>query len=260
MNITPESYFLFSGGEVHCTWDGDYFNAGEVKCTDYTMNGFMALAQYKELLDRMGIEAFLTYPYLPYARQDRIMASDQPFSLKVFCNFLNSLNFKRVTIYDPHSDVTPALLNNCEIIPQWKLAARCIPYEHLEDENTLIVSPDAGAYKKVSKLMLDDKRIAIGVKNRGTMGKITHTDVFSPVPIEGKSCLIVDDICDGGRTFIELAKTLRAKGATKIYLYVTHGIFSKGFGELDENIDHIYTTDSFPNKAPAKLVTTTKIV
>lgn len=55
--------------------------------------------------------------------------------------------------------------------------------------------------------------------------------------------LIVDDICDGGGTFVGLAKELRAAGATRVYLYVTHGIFSKRLPL--EGIDHVYTTDSF---------------
>ena len=55
-----------------------------------------------------------------------------------------------------------------------------------------------------------------------------------------QDCIIVDDICDGGRTFIELAKVLKSKGAKDIYLYVTHGIFSKGIEVLREHFNHIY--------------------
>ena len=53
--------------------------------------------------------------------------------------------------------------------------------------------------------------------------------------------MIVDDTCDGGRTFIELAKVLRARNAGKIELYVTHGIFSKGLKELSEHFDCIHS-------------------
>ncbi len=173
------------------------------------------------------------------------MAEDEPFSLKIFCDLLNSQKFESVTIYDPHSDVTPALIDNCEIIQQWDIARMVLPQEYFN--NYLFVSPDAGAYKKVSKLMHDDSRIAIGVKNRDASGNITHTDVFSPAPIEGQDCLIVDDICDGGRTFIELAKTLKDKGAKSVTLYITHGIFSKGVDALKPHIDRVHTTNSFNN-------------
>ncbi len=236
-------YFIFSGGEVHVKVDkdADY----RIVCRDYTMNGFMAVCEHNEVLRRRGFTTSLVYPYFPYARQDRIMNPDEPFSLKIFCDLLNSQNFKSVTIYDPHSDVTPALINNCIVVHQWDIARQTMPF--VDFKNRLFISPDAGAYKKLSKLIADDQRIAIGVKNRDSGGNITHTDVFSPVPIEGQDCVIVDDICDGGRTFIELAKALKEKGAKSITLYVTHGIFSKGLDELKQHIDRIYTTDSFPN-------------
>lgn len=237
-----DKYFVFSGGEVHLKIteiDCD------IICRDYTMNGFMAICEHNEVLRRKGLSVRLTYPYFPYARQDRVMQENEPFSLKIFCDLLNAQGFTSVTIHDPHSDVTPALVNNCKIIPQWDLAKATLPQEYFD--NHLFVSPDAGAYKKLSKLVTDDSRIAIGVKNRDSQGKITHTNVFSPTPIEGRDCVIVDDICDGGRTFIELAKTLKSKGAKSVILYVTHGIFSNGFDELKKHIDRIHTTDSFPN-------------
>ncbi len=236
-------YFLFSGGEVHVKV-GKHTDC-DLICTDYTMNGFMSVCEHNEVLRRRGLSVNLTYPYFPYARQDRVMNEDEPFSLKIFCDLLNSQNFESVTIYDPHSDVTPALLNNCEIINQWDIARMTLPQEYFDD--CIFVSPDAGAYKKLSKLIAEDSRIAIGVKNRDSQGNITHTAVFSPTPIEGKKCVIVDDICDGGRTFIELAKALKLQGAKSVILYVTHGIFSKGLDELKKHIDRIHTTNSFPN-------------
>lgn len=261
MKLTGENYFIFSGGEVHCKLSAST-DISRIVCMDYSMNGFMAVCQYREIIERRGMTTFLVYPYFPYSRQDRVMQADEPFSLKIFTKMLNSQKFNMVTTWDPHSDVVGALVDNLKILPQWELASKCIPYELLADESTLFVSPDAGAYKKLSRLMLNDKRIAIGVKNRDSEGKISNTDVFSPVPIEGKDCVIVDDICDGGRTFIELAKTLKTKGAGKIYLYVTHGIFSRGIGELCENIEHIYTTNSFPNQInyDTGYVTVTKII
>jgi ribose-phosphate pyrophosphokinase len=64
------------------------------------------------------------------------------------------------------------------------------------------------------------------------------------MPIGDKDCLIVDDLCDGGYTFITLADKLRKNGARRVYLYVSHGLFSKGFPPLFAKIDHIYCTNS----------------
>ena len=76
-------------------------------------------------------------------------------------------------------------------------------------------------------------------------GEITGTVVYSE-HIGSKDFLIADDICDGGRTFIELAKVLRPLTDGKIYLYVTHGIFSKGLDVFEGLIDGVYTANPFP--------------
>lgn len=241
--INKGSYFLFSGGEVHCSHSG---LESHVLMKDFTMNGLMALAQVVQIQKReTGIISSAIYPYFPYARQDRVIETKEPFSLHLFCQFLNTIPLHQVIVYDPHSDVTPALIPNCKVVPQWDIAKYCLPQSFFMDEDTIFVSPDAGAYKKVYKLVSGTK-IAIGTKIRSSTGKILSTDVFSPIDISKKRCIIVDDICDGGRTFIELAKVLREKGAKEIYLYVTHGIFSNGLEELFSVIDKIYTTDTIP--------------
>lgn len=69
--------------------------------------------------------------------------------------------------------------------------------------------------------------------------------ILDDVDLTDKTVMILDDICDGGRTFIEAVKHLREAGAKRVELYVTHGIFSKGVENLlDNGIDHIYTTNS----------------
>lgn len=248
MKITKDNYFLFSGGEVHCK-DIPKETPSPIYLFDYTMNGLMALAQHKQVWDQNQDQRLrihdLIIPYFPYARQDRWINVGESFSLKIYCDMLNSMKFNTVTIWDPHSDVTPALVNNCLTVSQCNLAKRILPQELFDDPNVMFVSPDAGAYKKLSKLMTNDYRIVLGTKIRSSKGEIIKTDVYSPVDLKGKTCVIVDDICDGGRTFIELAKVLKHKGAGKIILYITHGIFSNGFEELHKYIDAIYTTDSF---------------
>jgi ribose-phosphate pyrophosphokinase len=63
--------------------------------------------------------------------------------------------------------------------------------------------------------------------------------------LKGDDCVIVDDICDGGRTFIGIAQELKMKNAGDIYLCVSHGIFSHGFDELRKYFKKIFTTNSF---------------
>lgn len=244
MILSKDSYFKFSAGEVHLK---GHQGIGIILMRDYSMDGFMALAEVLEISKRYGVRSTkVIYPYMPYSRQDRVIESNEPFSLKIFCNLLNGLELGEVVTYDPHSDVTPALLDNVSIVPQHRIARKVIPADLLADHNVLIVSPDAGAYKKTCKLMTDDRRLVLGMKVRNKSGEIVQTRVHSSVDIKDKLCIIVDDICDGGKTFIELSKALYHQGAKAVQLYVTHGIFSKGLEPLlQAGIDRFYTTNSF---------------
>ena len=72
--------------------------------------------------------------------------------------------------------------------------------------------------------------------------------------MDGKDAIIVDDICDGGKTFIELAKVLKQKNVGKIYLVITHGIFSQGFEGLASYVSGIYTTNSVKDIEDGEIV------
>jgi len=185
----------------------------------------------------------LILPYIPYARQDRVAEPGESLTLRVFCELINNLKYDCVEVFDAHSDVSLALLNNVKNYPP-QTFVQMIP---LAKATTVLVAPDAGASKKVYEVAkkLGYSGVVQGTKHRDTAtGKITDTTVDSG-HVGDKDFLIVDDICDGGRTFIELAKVLRPLTKGKIYLYVTHGIFSKGLGALDGFIDHIYVANTF---------------
>ncbi len=182
----------------------------------------------------------ISMPYVPFGRQDRVAVPGEPFSLKVFADLLNSLNIPRVEIVDPHSDVTTALINNCYVLRQDEVF-----WKYLSDKKDFyFISPDGGALKKTYKLASMARCLGVieCTKERNVKtGEITRTVVHHHLSLEGKDCVIVDDICDGGRTFIEIAKVLRKKEAGKITLMVSHGKFTKGLDVFKGLIDEIYT-------------------
>ncbi len=188
----------------------------------------------------------LTIPYFPYARQDRVCNLGEALSVKIMADLINNLSCDRILIIDPHSDVTPALLNNCRVITQADIFADSVLKTELIRDNWALIAPDAGAEKKVLKvaqrLGLTDIFCANKIRDTKT-GKITATTFHDDV--KDRKVLIVDDICDGGKTFIELGKLLREKQAKTINLYVTHGIFSKGLQPLKPYFDHIYCYHTF---------------
>lgn len=245
--------FQFSGGEVHVELKGLYDHAKKVNVIARIQEpaDIMQLILVKEVLDRHTIGArHLTVPYFPYGRQDRVTSRGTAFSLKSFCWIVNSLSFNSVDIFDPHSDVTTALLGNSTVVSQLALVQQnpglC---DYIKKNVTALIAPDSGAYKKASHIATHFQLpLFTATKIRDTStGEITGTRILDDV--SGHNLLIVDDICDGGRTFVELAKELRLQGSSSIALYVTHGIFSKGYAPFKGLIDRIYTTNTFLPKS-----------
>ena len=200
-----------------------------------------------QALKEIGVEKVNLYiPYCIGGRSDRKFVEGGINYIKtVIAPIINSQNFNKVTIMDPHSDVLEACINN--ITKYNNFGVTKIALDDIGYENVCLVSPDAGAYKKIFDVAtwfgIDEIITASKVRDVKT-GKILRT-VVPDLPDNNMNYVIVDDICDGGRTFIELAKVIKEqKPDAKIYLVVTHGIFSAGFGELNNYFERIYTTNS----------------
>lgn len=251
---------FFPGGEVQIKLDvnnyafmdlnGPITLSARINASTDVLDLVLTVDALRRMIPEAQLRLFM--PYCPYARQDRVCVPGEALSIKAFANIINGLGFSSVVICDPHSDVTPAVINNVKVITQVDIFNR---YEQLLQFATLsmLVCPDAGAIKKTIALCnyMNHSGFIQAEKIRDLeTGEIKETKIRAE-GIEGKSVLIVDDICDGGRTFIELAKVLKAKGVDHIGLYVTHGIFSKGTKPLTEaGISRIYTTDSFYDTWP----------
>ena len=252
INLQNVLFKKFPGGELHITDDW---------IQDRTSCPIKVIARIQSSDDLMKLMLFtnackctygmipdeLVLPYIPYARQDRVANIGEALSIKVFSDILNSLNYSKVIVLDPHSDVSSALINNIVIIPQWKIWGDYLNKQQEEGaiSNFDLISPDAGALKKIYKLAEATmcKHIRVGTKHRDTItGKITGTSVDGQA--KNKLAIIVDDICDGGRTFIEVAKVIKEQ-YDELMLCVTHGIFSNGLSVLNEYYDIITCTNSF---------------
>lgn len=215
------------------------------------MNDFMLLAQLVDAVRHVTDVAVshLQLAWLPWARQDRHMVAGDSFALKVFANQLNTLNFDKIFILDPHSDAAAAAINNCVAIPQETCLLQSETLRRaIAQGELMLVAPDAGALKKIHNVAkaTGAKNYAILTKERDVAsGNLTGFALVAG-EVAGKDLLIVDDLCDAGGTFIGSAQVLREAGARSVSLYVTHGIFSKGVENLLNNgIDAIYTTTSF---------------
>ncbi len=249
--------FIFNGGEPHIKLKDLHssFYPLTITCRIKSFNDLGLLLVAVDAIKRVGFtnEIHLFMPYAPGARQDRVMVNGESLTSKVYADIINSLNLASVSIFDPHSDVISALIDNCKVIDNHEFVENCLDFSEPCEFN--IVSPDAGANKKVTSLCKylshyhkeDIFNIIKCDKTRDvSTGKLTGFEVYPNSGLDGIAPVyIVDDICDGGGTFIGLAKELKKKGAGDLYLIVSHGIFSKGFKELRKYFKGIYTTDSW---------------
>lgn len=245
-NLIEYKSFLFAGGEPHIKISNNFDASLPVTIT-HRINSFNDLGLIcitVDALKRMGVkEINLFIPYFPAARQDRVMIPGEPLSVKVYADIINAMALAGVTIFDPHSEVTPALLNNCVTISNHEFIKQVIAKIGADVK---LISPDGGALKKIYKVseFLGGAEVVECSKSRDVKtGKLSGFKVYGD-DLAGADCLIVDDICDGGGTFIGLAEALQAKNAGKLYLAISHGIFSKGFDELGKYFEQIFTTDS----------------
>lgn len=240
--------FKFPGGECHVQIDPEKIEqevhlAAILKSSDDIISLLLTVDAIRRIKNDAKI--FLTIPYFPYARQDRVCNSGEPLSVKVIANLINNLNCVSVSVIDPHSDVTPALLDHCKIKTMADIIKNSLLSEFITKNNITLVSPDAGAQKKVmhvsKSLTAENETVDLIFANKVRdvkTGKIIETEV--PNNVSADSFIILDDICDGGSTFIALGKKLKQGGAKKLFLYVTHGIFSNGLDVFRESFDHVF--------------------
>jgi ribose-phosphate pyrophosphokinase len=211
-----------------------------------------AVASLREL----GVEEIHLYVPFIDGRQDRKFEEGGNNYLRdVLAPVINSLGFKTITSIDPHSYVTEGVINNFKSLSNLDLVKWVMmnePFCSKSLDDIILVSPDNGASHKIYKLSEQigfKGDIITCSKERDNEGKLTKVNVpLSSFKHANKDFIICDDICDGGATFINIAKEIKnhpdcRKG--KIYLVISHGIFSAGFEELSKYFDGVYSTNSY---------------
>lgn len=179
--------------------------------------------------------------YLMAARMDRSIDKYQPWTLSVVAHAVWKM-FDKIRILDPHSRQSLFSFPAEAVLP-FHIVDQVI---QMVGRDVTIVTPDKGAIERTALLTKGATGSRVqALKHRDMQtGQITGMTLENPKDV-GEKCLIVDDICDGGATFTSLATLLKDAGAKEIYLYVTHGIFSKKLPL--PNITRIFTTDSYYN-------------
>ena len=194
----------------------------------------------------------LVLPFVPGARQDRLnVAGDFLFTAKSVAKEINARCFPSVTILDPHSEVMPALIDRCRVVH----ADRCLALPLGYADYRAVISPDAGAEKRASAVarLLGVPLLHAWKTRDVATGAISGFGLEPTFGAVVSPALVVDDICDGGGTFVGLAQILSARGIGAD-LFVTHGLFTQGTSKLLEHYGNIFCTDSVDVERPGVTV------
>lgn len=239
--VTP---FRFPGGEWHLkNTDNNEVSLGAVLYGAST-DDLAILGMWADYVHQKGEKAIAYIPYFPAARADR----GTPFGAKVYADIVNSFKLDEVVIFDPHSPVIVSLINNVRVVDSARVIRQAIAGRTLEAADhgyAGIIAPDKGAVERASRAAQAlHLPLFKATKSRDEETGYLSNFAIEELPADGR-LLVVDDICDGGRTFSGLAE-VAGVGRDRLSLWVSHGIFSGKANELKESFSAIYTTDSHP--------------
>ncbi|AMJ60848.1 ribose-phosphate pyrophosphokinase [Bosea sp. PAMC 26642] len=166
-------------------------------------------------------------PYFGYARQDRRASGRTPISAKLVANLITHAGVDRVLTLDLHAGQIQGFFDiPTDNLFGAPLMSRDIK-ERLDWKNAMVVSPDVGGVVRARALAKRiDASLAIVDKRRDRPGESEVMNIIGSV--EGRSCILLDDIVDSGGTLVNAAEALLDQGAREVYAYITHGVLSGG--------------------------------
>jgi len=210
----------------------------------YRINSYEDLFLLKSIKDANPYLKEITIPCMFQQQHDCRFNNNESFELKLVCEFINSLNFEKVRVFHPHSSVTPALLNNCEVIDNEKFILKVLENLNLTNGEVVLMSSDAGGFKPLMKLckQLNWQGETYSASKARERDKLTQ--VVNRTDFEGKDVLIIDDICVYGGTFVGLAKLLKERNVGNLYLAVSHITVENPNPEVFDLFQKVFTTNS----------------
>ncbi|KJS04977.1 MAG: ribose-phosphate pyrophosphokinase [Gammaproteobacteria bacterium BRH_c0] len=192
-------------------------------------------------------------PYFGYARQDRRVRSVRvPISAKVVADMIANVGVNRVLTVDLHAEQIQGFFD-CTVDNVYGTPVLLADIERQNYDNLLVVSPDIGGVVRARAMAKQlQTELAIIDKRRPEANKAEVMNIIGDV--EGRTCLLIDDIIDTAGTLCNAANALKDKGAKRVVAYCTHPVLS---GNALENInnsqlDHLVVTNSIPLSAEAQ--------
>ena len=262
----------FANGEIFCEIEKNVRGADvfviQSTCTPSNDNMMELLITIDALKRASATSITAVIPHYGYARQDRKVSPRTPITAKLVADLITVAGATRVITMDLHAGKIQGFFN----IPFDNIYASPVILKYIKEEifreNSIFVSPDAGGVERVryyaKKLKTD-----IAMIDKRRTGKNVAKAMNIVGNVEGKECIIIDDMIDTAGTLIEACKALRDNGASKVYACATHPIFSNpaieriaGAEELDQVIvtDTIPLSDAAQNLDKIKVLSTAEIL
>lgn len=248
----------FPDGEVHL--ELSELNRKEsvnVRCRITNATDLFIFMQLADILKRQCIEVeTLEILYLMGMRCDRLFDINRPFTLGIVANVINSMEAERVIIFEPHSERATRMINNSfeglvSIDIERELNERY-------DFKLLNVAPDRGAFHRYGQHTAFAV-ICSKVRDEAT-GKLLAFKAEEVISVKDRDLLMIDDLCDGGGTFVGLAPEVRRFEPKSLSLLVTHAIQLDGIKRVAEVYDHVYITNTYKEWGEYKLPSNVTVI
>ncbi len=203
-------------------------------------------------------EINIIMPYFGYARQDRKAKPRQPITSKLVANLLETAGANRIVTFDLHASQIQGFFNiPIDDLTAVPMLGQYFAKKNIVNDNLVVVSPDHGGVTRARRLAdILDAPIAIIDKRRPKPNMVEAQNVIGDV--KGKTCIVVDDICDTAGSLVAGCNILKKHGAGDIYTAITHGVFSRNALELIEQspIKEMVISDTIPLTEEQKAKTT----
>ena len=233
--------FRFYGGELDLK-NVENSNPVAVLISGSETDDLLVAALVADVAHNKGNKFTLLLPYLPAARADR----GNPFGAKIYSQFINAIKADKVVSIDPHSSVMPKLVKNFVELPIQPVIKKYVT-EH-GTKYAGVIAPDKGAITRATKIANILKVPIIKAEKHRDFdtGILSNTDFkCETLPDDNGIYLVIDDICDGGFSFLGLAK-VTGLPKEQLHLFVAHGVFSHRVPQLLPFYEKIITTNSHP--------------
>ncbi len=256
----------FANGEIFCEIEKSVRGTDVflIQSTSMPVNDhLMELLIMVDALKRASAQSItVVMPFYGYARQDRKVSPRTPISAKLVADLITVAGATRVITMDLHAGQIQGFFN----IPFDNIFASPVILNFIQkeiyNENTVFVSPDAGGVERV-RFFAKKLNCDIALIDKRRTGKNVAEALGVIGQIEGKECIIIDDMIDTAGTLVEACRILKSKGATRVYACATHPIFSRPAIERIKNcddLDSVIVTDTIPLSEEAKGISKIKVL